>query len=431
MLRTTIPFLLVLAAISQIWAEKPSNWATEMLDNLVAPKSGQVETLGIGKKGHTSPAVHVNSNGIEYGSGEASSTVNRLRSARDSIVLPPTKTTSEAAKPLNTPKRRSATDALAGTSSRRARPAKVKTPSVNSADVRSSGDAVAASDVPSMTPAKPVAPNADANAPRVASKPTTPTAAAASKKARAATESTPPSLQPVSEPSLDAIGGSVADNQPLTAPIQLSPQIPFTSINIDPVPSGTPASSINGSTVGIAPKTAPSATRNSATRDPFAGMRTRDPSPKVAKSLTSQKNSSTTDAVLLSNRSPALVVKTHGKKTIRVGRVATYYVTAANSGDLAAEDVIVSVKVPNWAELTRNQATSGLVRIEPNGSGDNTMRWSIRNLQPKDEQRLRIDIIPRSSRPIELGVNWNFKSVSATAHIEVQEPKLQMSVLSD
>jgi uncharacterized repeat protein (TIGR01451 family) len=124
-----------------------------------------------------------------------------------------------------------------------------------------------------------------------------------------------------------------------------------------------------------------------------------------------------------------LVVKTHGKRTIRVGRVATYYITATNSGDLVAEDVVVSVNVPDWAELTRNHATSGIVRVEPNSNGDNVMRWSVRNLQPNVEQRLRIDLIPRASRPIELGVTWNFKSVSAMAKIQVQEPKLQMTVV--
>lgn len=132
---------------------------------------------------------------------------------------------------------------------------------------------------------------------------------------------------------------------------------------------------------------------------------------------------------LLSNRSPVLVVKTHGPTKIRVGRTATYYVTASNKGDLAAEDVSVDVNVPNWAELTRNQSTAGAVRVEPNLNGDNVLHWSIRDLKPGSNQRLRIDLIPRASRAIELGVTWNIKSVSAMAQIQVEEPKLQLSVV--
>jgi uncharacterized repeat protein (TIGR01451 family) len=133
--------------------------------------------------------------------------------------------------------------------------------------------------------------------------------------------------------------------------------------------------------------------------------------------------------VLLSNRSPVLVLKTHGSRTIRVGRAATYYVTAANVGDLGAEDVVVDVSVPNWAEVTENQASSGLVRVQPSQDGDAVVHWTLHQLGARSRQRLRLDLVPRDSRPIELGVTWKFKSVSALAQIQVQEPKLQMSVV--
>ena len=108
---------------------------------------------------------------------------------------------------------------------------------------------------------------------------------------------------------------------------------------------------------------------------------------------------------------------------------ATYYITAENAGDLSAEDVVVSINVPSWAELTGNQASTGLVRVEPNANGDNLMKWTIRDLAPSSKQTLRLDMVPRTSRPIDLGVTWNFKSVSAMAQIEVQEAKLAMSVV--
>lgn len=153
------------------------------------------------------------------------------------------------------------------------------------------------------------------------------------------------------------------------------------------------------------------------------------PAPSQSPALRPKREADANGDVLLANRSPVLIIKTHGQPTIRVGRAASYFVTAENSGDLSAEDVVVSVNVPSWAELARNQASTGLVRVEPSSNGDNVLKWSIRDLQPGARQKLRIDMIPRASRPIELGVTWNFKSVSAMAQIEVQEAKLKMSVV--
>ena len=133
--------------------------------------------------------------------------------------------------------------------------------------------------------------------------------------------------------------------------------------------------------------------------------------------------------LLVSNRSPVLVVETHGPRKMRVGRTATYYVTAANAGNLGAEDVAVNVNIPSWTEVTRNQASAGLVRLQPNQEGHSVLRWTISKLEAKSRQRLRLELVPRSSRPVDLGVTWNFKPVSALTQIEVQEPKLQMSVV--
>ena len=248
-------------------------------------------------------------------------------------------------------------------------------------------------------------------------------------------------------------------NQPLAAPIQLNPQIPFSEIDVQPYAPPTSAMTeapSQGFTVPsqgftaptqVQPKAKPAPLKpiaktgqvpsspavntfrsGSSVADPFANTQVqKQRTPK--KEVGSASPATTKHAVLLSNRSPALVVKTHGQKTIRVGRVATYFISAANAGDLAAEDVVVSVNVPKWAELTRNHTTTGVVRISPDSTGANVMSWSIRNLQPNAEHRLRIDLIPRESRPIELGITWNFKSVSAMTQIQVQEPKLQLSVV--
>ena len=508
MLRIVFPFLLVLACcFGSVAEDKAANTVNDLLSELV-PKAKKVERIGVNNSGGVSPAVHVNANGVEYGSGQPNKAVNKLRSARDSILLPSQSVKAPAKQPV---KGGDSADSFAGTSSRRAKPARLNTQSKPTAEPiaapigaspkfssvlgNKAAPAKSARRGGGMTPERPKAPTMPSGA-RVASKPASVLAGA--------TAAGTAKLQPIADPGFGARSPqpvatasqeegirsvaqapTIRGSNQLSSPIELSPQIPFENINIDssslptatvntpaatrlrgtadatpaasrtmtkPTAVTTPAGSndatfsatktpqqdaaqsvirtpANPSTQNQANiRTTPS--KSNATADPFAGLRTRDPEPSSKTPAVARGGAVRNgESVLLSNRSPALVVKTHGKKTIRVGRVSTYYVTAINSGDLVAEDVVVSVNVPNWAELTRNHTSSGIVRIEPNSNGDNVMRWNIRNLQPKVEQRLRIDLIPRAARPIELGVTWNFKSVSAVAQIVVQEPKLQMTVV--
>ncbi len=135
------------------------------------------------------------------------------------------------------------------------------------------------------------------------------------------------------------------------------------------------------------------------------------------------------DDLLISDRSPALAVKTRGPRTIKVGRVASYQVSIINSSEYGAEDVVVQVNIPSWAELTGNQPSAGVARLEPDEQENSVMTWTIQQLPGKTEERLRLDVVPRSSRPFELGVSWTFTPATALTQIQVQEPKLQMSVV--
>ncbi len=58
-------------------------------------------------------------------------------------------------------------------------------------------------------------------------------------------------------------------------------------------------------------------------------------------------------AILFTHQSPMLSVETAGPRTIVIGREATYTVTMKNSGDVAAQEVLVSVKIPEWTDVAR------------------------------------------------------------------------------
>ena len=53
---------------------------------------------------------------------------------------------------------------------------------------------------------------------------------------------------------------------------------------------------------------------------------------------------------------------------------------------------------------------------------------SLSRLEGQASETLDIRLIPRASRPLELGVSWTLSPVGSRAVVEVQEPKIQMSV---
>ncbi len=139
----------------------------------------------------------------------------------------------------------------------------------------------------------------------------------------------------------------------------------------------------------------------------------------------SNKNQS---GVLFSRKSPNLSVETFGPRTISVGRESTYEVHVINSGNVAAEGLVVYVSLPEWAEIAAAEASAGAAQAAEINKKDGTVRWNVGSLSAKGRERLTLKIVPRQSRPFDLSVRWDYKPVASQASIEVQEPKLVMQL---
>ncbi|NQU24526.1 MAG: hypothetical protein HQ567_24855 [Candidatus Nealsonbacteria bacterium] len=132
--------------------------------------------------------------------------------------------------------------------------------------------------------------------------------------------------------------------------------------------------------------------------------------------------------VLLAQTSPVLGVRTTGPKRISVGKEATYQVTIQNSGDEAADEVVVFVQLPDWADVMGAQTRTGAMRTPPPGETVGPLEWEVGNLPARGSETLLLRIIPRERRPFDLGVRFAYKPVASQTMIEVQEPKLEMSL---
>ena len=131
--------------------------------------------------------------------------------------------------------------------------------------------------------------------------------------------------------------------------------------------------------------------------------------------------------VLSARKSPILTTETIGPQRIAVGKEAAYEVVVQNSGEVAAEEVSVSVLLPEWADVANVTPSTGSIRANVSGKHE-PCQWLVGRVEAKSSERLSLKIIPRASKPFELAVRFDFKAASAQAMIEVQEPHLALKL---
>lgn len=153
------------------------------------------------------------------------------------------------------------------------------------------------------------------------------------------------------------------------------------------------------------------------------------PSREVGKPPQSGRFGKTAEAqaVLFARHGPQLGVQTIGPRRILVGKESVYELVMENSGDVAAEELIVTVELPEWADVMAAEASAGSTTAKA-GPGGAPFRWRIGRLEAKAKERLVLRIVPRQSRPFELAVKWDYTPVMSQAQIEVQEPKLAVAL---
>ncbi len=138
--------------------------------------------------------------------------------------------------------------------------------------------------------------------------------------------------------------------------------------------------------------------------------------------------------LLISRRSPLLTVDVSGPETVTVGKSSTYVVAVQNSGEVPAHDVVVTVMIPAWADLTEAKPTGGNAANPLSASRDKEaehyepLQWKLPRLEGKGRERMTLKLTPRKSRRFDLAVQWTFSPVSSQAMVEVREPKLEMSL---
>ncbi len=151
------------------------------------------------------------------------------------------------------------------------------------------------------------------------------------------------------------------------------------------------------------------------------------PTPAVDDEGDATVNKNPNEQVLTSSRSPMINVEATGPTKIAMGKEAVFTVKIRNTGDIAAKNAVVSVQIPAFVEIRGMQPTAGAVHAPEAGHGERH-EWRMDRLEAHGRETLVLKLIPRKSLPIELAVNWTCLPESLQAVVEVQEPKLAMTL---
>lgn len=190
----------------------------------------------------------------------------------------------------------------------------------------------------------------------------------------------------------------------------------YDSIQLPAASNGKPGNSTGTAALPVAP-------RNALTGDAAEARRESFISDEKVKS-----DNGGDPGVLVTSAAPAITSDIRGPRQIAIGREASYRVRLQNQGGSPAEAVVATVRIPSWAEVANTTATSGVVRQIAADDSASILQWQIPRLNAQGGETLSLDLVPRVSRPLELGVTWTHDPVHTRTVVEVQEPKLKLEV---
>ncbi len=132
--------------------------------------------------------------------------------------------------------------------------------------------------------------------------------------------------------------------------------------------------------------------------------------------------------VLFSSQSPQLSVEASGPHKVLIGKPATFVIKLRNTGEVAANNVLVTINIPPFAEVAEAQPTAGITRNPSGTEHHEPFEWRIARFEAHNRETLTLKIVPRKSIPIDLAVQWTCSPEVTQTLVEVQEPKLAMAL---
>ena len=161
--------------------------------------------------------------------------------------------------------------------------------------------------------------------------------------------------------------------------------------------------------------------------------------PNVESGNNSFAATETTDAIRMSDSasqektvlvSPRLEVETESDPRAIVGQEANYKIRVQNRGGAPAEQVVLSVEIPDWIEIRQPDVSAGTTSIVPR-SGSKEIRdfnWKISRIEANGDALLVLRLVPQQRKSIDLKIRYDFFKPAAVTKMVVQEPVIEMEL---
>ena len=131
--------------------------------------------------------------------------------------------------------------------------------------------------------------------------------------------------------------------------------------------------------------------------------------------------------VLFTTQSPVLSVEATGPRKVLIGKEASFVVKIQNTG-AAANNIVVTVNIPSYVEVISAEASAGAAQSPAANEHREPLEWKISRLEANGRETLNLKLVPRKNTPLDLAVQWTFTPEASQTMVEVQEPKLTMSI---
>ncbi|HMP78853.1 MAG TPA: hypothetical protein PKD54_05335 [Pirellulaceae bacterium] len=124
---------------------------------------------------------------------------------------------------------------------------------------------------------------------------------------------------------------------------------------------------------------------------------------------------------------PAIRVEAYGPSSLGLHKKSQLRIVARNFGQAIAENVVVSVVLPAWVQISNLNAEGGRRELVDE-LGGRRVQWTIDRLAAQSEIALHLDVVATKAESFTCQLAWAIQPPVRQSMITVTEPRLEMKI---
>jgi uncharacterized repeat protein (TIGR01451 family) len=138
-------------------------------------------------------------------------------------------------------------------------------------------------------------------------------------------------------------------------------------------------------------------------------------------------NSTSRESKILNFGTPSIEIESFGPQSVGIHKRSQYKVIVRNTSGNDADNLSVSVNLPQWVKLENVNTSVGRREIGTEQRAAR-VRWTIDRLSAGTSQTMTLDAIPTKAENFDVQVEWAIQPRATSARVQVTEPRLDMNI---